>query len=342
MRALVARRYGAPDVLAVEDIPAPRPGAGQIRVRIRATAINPADLRALSGALRELAPLTFPHVPGSDFAGTVTEVGPDVTRFVAGDEVFGTGLPRATASMAAMLSTPPSLTTGTMAEYAVFEADTPAITRRPPGVAPHHAAGLPIPGLTALAVMRAGRFEAGERVLVTGAAGGVGGAVVPLLAAARAHVIAAAIPEDDRYVRGLGATDVIDYRTFDTVAETLRRYPDGVDAVVNLALPGSALVEVSRAVRPGGRVLNVAFPSPDRSAFDRADLRVDTVYSAARPGDLDQLAALAMAGTLPVTVSRQYPLDEAAQAYDDLVHTHVRGKLLVAVTGIAGTEDEGR
>jgi NADPH2:quinone reductase len=332
VRAVVARRYGPPEVLAIEDIPVPRPGSGQIQVRIRAAAINPADLRTLSGVLRELAPLVFPHVLGSDFAGTVTEVGADVTQFALGDEVFGVGLPRATAPMAAMLSTPPSLTTGTMAEYAVFEADTPAITRRPDGMAADHAASLPIPGLTALAVVRAGRFEAGEHVLVTGAAGGVGGAVVPLLAAARVHMIATAIPEDDRYVRDLGATEVIDYRTVDTVAETVRRYPGGVDAVVNLALPGPALIEVSHAIRSGGRLLNVAFPSPEPSAFDRADLTVDTVYSTARRGDLDQLASLAMAGTLPATVSRQYPLEEAARAYADLVHTHVRGKLLVAIT----------
>jgi NADPH2:quinone reductase len=329
MRAVVARRYGPPEVLAVEDIPVPQPGPGQIQVRIRVAALNPADLRTLSGVLRELSALTFPHVPGSDFAGTVTEVGANVTRFIPGDEVFGVGLPRATAAMASMLSIPPSLTTGAMAEYAVFEADTPGVTRRPDGLAADHAASLPIPGLTALAVMRAGGFEAGQRVLVTGAAGGVGGAVVPLLAAARVHVIATAIPEDDGYVRALGATEVIDYRTIDTTTETLRRYPGGVDAMVNLALPGPTLVEASRAIRSGGRLLNVAFPRPEPTVFDRADLTVQTVYSTARPGDLDHLAAQAMTDTLPPTISRQYPLEEATRAYGDLVHAHVRGKLLV-------------
>ncbi|MGW4798639.1 NADP-dependent oxidoreductase [Nonomuraea sp. NPDC004297] len=329
MRAVVAKRYGPPEVLAVEDVPVPRPGPGQIQVRIRAAALNPADLRTLSGVLRESASLAFPHVPGSDFAGTVTEVGPEVTRFAPGEEVFGVGLPRATPEIAAMLSTPPSLTTGAMADYAVFEAVTPAIIRRPAGLAADHAAALPIPGLTALAVVRAGRFEAGERVLVTGAAGGVGGAVLPLLAAAKVHVIATAIPEDDDYVRGLGATEVIDYRTADTVAETLRRHPGGVEAMVNLALPGPALVKASDAIRPGGHLLNVAYPSPDPAAFDRPDLTVRTVFSTARPGDLEELAARAMAGSLPATVSRRYPLAEAARAYADLVHTHVRGKLLV-------------
>lgn len=325
MRAVVAREYGS--VLSVEDMPVPRAGAGQIQIRVRAAALNPADLRSLSGAMKDLAPLTFPHVPGSDFAGTVTEVGVGVSRFAVGDEVFGVGLPRATEAMATMLSTPPSLTTGAMAEYAVFEADTPALTHRPPGLAPEHAATLPIPGLTAQAVVRAGQFSPGERVLVIGAAGGVGGATVPLLTTARLHVIATALPEDDDYVRGLGAAEVIDYRAADTVADTLRRYPDGVDAVVNLALPGPALVKVAEVIKPGGRLLNAAFPSPDPADFDCA---VETVFSNARPGDLHQLAAQAMAGTLPSTISRRFSLEEAPSAYRELVHAHVRGKFVVS------------
>jgi NADPH:quinone reductase-like Zn-dependent oxidoreductase len=298
---------------------------------VRAAALNPADLRSLSGVLRELAPLTFPHVPGSDFAGTVTSVGPDVTRFTIGDEVFGVGLPRATVEMASMMATPPSLTTGAMADFAVFEADTPAVAVRPRGLSAEHAATLPIPGRTAQAVLRAGQFSPGERVLVLGAAGGVGGAMVPLLAAAEVHVIATAISEDDQYVRDLGAAEVVDYRTVDTVAETLRRYPEGIDAVVNSALPGTALVKVSHAIRPGGRLINVAFPSPEPSMFDRADLTVETVFSNARPGDLDQLAAQAMAGALPSTISRRFTLEEAPGAYTELVHAHVRGKFLVTM-----------
>jgi NADPH:quinone reductase-like Zn-dependent oxidoreductase len=234
MRAVVARQYGGPEILAVEDVPVPRPGSGQILVRIRAAALNPADLRTLSGVLRELAPLTFPHVPGSDFAGTVAEAGPDAAGFAEGDEVFGTGLPRATAAMAAMLSTPPSLTTGAMAAYAVFEASTPAITRRPDGLRADHAASLSIPGLTALAVLRAGQFEP----------------------------IATALPEDDAYIRDLGAADVIDYRTADTIAETLRRHPGGVDAMVNLALPGPVLVDAGRAIRPRGPPSQRRLPEP--------------------------------------------------------------------------------
>ncbi|MGV9720947.1 NADP-dependent oxidoreductase [Nocardia beijingensis] len=331
MRAVVARKYGSPSVLSVEDVPVPRPGARQVLIRVRAVGLNPADLRSLSGVMRDLAPLTFPHVPGSDFAGTVTDIGGDVTRFAVGDEVFGVGLPRATEVMATMLSSPPSLTTGAMAEYAVFEANTPALAHRPSGLAPEHAATLPIPGLTALTLVRAGRFAPGQRVLVIGAAGGVGSAAIPVLTAAQLHVIATALPEDEGYVRELGAAEVIDYRAVDTVTETLRRHPQGVDAVVNLALPGAELVEVGKAIKAGGRLLNAAFPSPDPAAFAGADFTAETVFTHARPGDLDHLAAQAMTGALPSSISRVFSLEQAPKAYAELVEGHVRGKFVVTV-----------
>ncbi|BCJ29910.1 NADP-dependent oxidoreductase [Actinocatenispora sera] len=348
MKAVVAHGYGGPDALSVDDVAVPRPGPGQIQVRIGATALNPADLRTLSGVLRDLTPLQFPYVLGSDFAGAVTELGPGVDRYAVGEQVFGVGLPRATGRMATMLADPPSLTTGTMAEYAVFEADTAAIARRPAGLDPQHAATLPIAGLTALAILRAAGIEpvsagdpaggsgparprAGQdrTVLVIGAAGGVGGAVVPLLAAAGARVLATGVAADEGYLRALGAAEVIGYRDVDLVAELRRRHPEGVDVLVNLALPGSALPATSRVLRAGGRVLNAAFPSPDPAAFAGMAVHVDNVYAAAGPGDLDLLARYAVDGTLPSTIGRRYRLSEAPRAYADLVGTHVRGKLVV-------------
>ncbi|MEU6714267.1 NADP-dependent oxidoreductase [Nonomuraea sp. NPDC046802] len=329
MRALIAGGYGGVEVLELADRPVPQPGRGQIQVRIAAAGLNPADLRLVSGVFMESAPVAFPHVPGSDFAGTVTATGEGVERFAPGDEIFGLGLARAAGDMATALSSPPSFTTGTMAEYALFDADTPALALRPAELPAEHAAILPIAALTALPLLRAGDYTAGMTVLVIGAAGGVGGAVVPLLAARGVHVIGTAIPEDEAYVRGLGASEVIDYRSADLAEETLRRPPGGVDGLVNLALPGPSLPAVTRAVRQGGRLLNIAFPSPDPAT------KIETVYTRARPGDLDELAALAVKGVLPSTVTRRYPLEEAARAYADLVARHVAGKLLVTMGGVS-------
>ncbi|WP_433254462.1 NADP-dependent oxidoreductase [Streptosporangium sp. CA-135522] len=328
MKALVAAGYGGVEVLELLDVPVPQPGPGQIQVRITAAALNPVDLRLVSGMFKEWTPLVFPHVLGGDFAGTVTGVGTGVGRFALGDEIFGFGLPRTARAMAEPLFSPPSLTTGTMAEYAVFDADTPGLAVRSAEIPAEHAASLPTAALTALPLMRAGDFPAGAKALVIGAAGGVGGAVVPLLAARDIHVIATARPQDEQYVRGLGAAEVIDYSSTDTAVETRRRHPGGLDALVNLALPGTSLPAMARLVRPGGSLLNIAFPSPG------ADTGIVTVYMAARPGDLDEVAALAAKGVLPDTVTRRYPLEQAAQAYADLVNEHVVGKLIVT-TGSA-------
>ncbi|GAA3582224.1 NADP-dependent oxidoreductase [Nonomuraea rosea] len=326
MKALVARGYGGVEMLELTDVPVLAPGPGQIQVRITAAGLNPADLRLVSGVFKEAVPLTFPHVLGGDFAGTVTRAGEDVERFAPGDEIFGFGLVRSAGSMASVAAAPPSFTTGTMAEYALFDADTPALEHRPAGLDAGHAAVLPTAALTALPLLRAWDFTRGMKVLVIGAAGGVGGAVVPLLAARGVHVIATAIASDEGYVRGLGAAELIDYRSAEVADESLRRHPNGVDALVNLALPGTSLPAVARAVRPGGRLLNIAFPSPG------PDSGFETVYTKARPGDLEEVGALAVKGVLPDTVTRRYDLADAVRAYADLAHEHVRGKLLVAVS----------
>jgi NADPH:quinone reductase-like Zn-dependent oxidoreductase len=114
MRAVVAEDYGPPETLEVREMPVPRPGPGQVQVRVRASALNPGELRMLAGGLRAVAPLSFPHVVGGDFAGTVTELGSGVTRFAVGDEIFGLGLPRTVVGLAAHVASPPSLTTGTL------------------------------------------------------------------------------------------------------------------------------------------------------------------------------------------------------------------------------------
>ncbi|SNQ51343.1 Zn-dependent oxidoreductase, NADPH:quinone reductase [Frankia canadensis] len=329
MRAVIADDYGPPERLTVGELPIPRPDRGQIQVRVRATALNPGELRLLGGELREMAPLSFPHVIGGDFAGTVTEVGAGVTRFRVGDEVFGLGLPRHLRGLAAQVASPPSLTTGTLAEYAVFEADTPGLTIRPPGLSVEHAAALPTVGLTALPLIRALEHRRGDVVLVIGATGGVGGVLVPMLAAAGVHVIATASAGDGEYVRGLGARETVDHRAGDTADDVARRYPKGVDAVVNLALPGDDLADLARLIRPAGRLLNIVFPVHDPLSFTGSDLIVETLFTAAVPGDLDVLAEQALDGMLPNPIGRRYLLAEGARACVDLLRQHTRGKLVV-------------
>jgi NADPH:quinone reductase-like Zn-dependent oxidoreductase len=223
-----------------------------------------------------------------------------------------------------LVSSPPSFTTGTMAEYAVFD-DGPAVAHRPAGLGIEHAAALPIAGLAALQLFHAAKLRPGDTALVVGATGGVGSAVVPMLAAAGVHVLATAPAADQAWVRRLGASDAVDHRTVNPYTEARRRPPGGVDALVNLALTGGQLNGAGRAVRHGGQLLNIATPNFDASGLNRSDVSVTGVYTCARPGDLAHLAGLG----LPSPVSRLFPLTEGPRAYAAFAYEHTRGKLVV-------------
>jgi len=321
MKAVVATGYGPPERYEVAEVPVPRPGAGQIQVRITAAAINPADVRVPSGEFPGLA-LEFPYVPGNDFAGTVSEVGPGVTGYRVGDEVFGFAAPRV---LRAMLGVPnPSLTTGALAEYAVFETDTPFLAHRPAGLPADHAAALATAGMTARAVLATADVRPGETALVVGATGGVGTAVVPLLAAAKARVIATATSADAALLADLGAAGTIGYAP--------EAYPAGVDLAVNLTLPGDRLTDIARAVRPGGRLVTITYPVPQQDWIGRDDVRLHFVLDmAGEYGGMREVGEIAARGELPATIGRRYTLDEGARACVDFARRHTTGKLVVVV-----------
>ncbi|MFD9700758.1 NADP-dependent oxidoreductase [Lentzea sp. NPDC059081] len=318
MKAVVATSYGPPEDYEVADVPVPRPGPGQLQVRIAAASINPADVVLPGGAYRDSVALEFPHVPGNDFAGTVTEVGAGVTAFAVGDEIFGQAVPRALRAMAG--ATRPSLSTGSLAEYAVFEADTPLLTHRPPGLSATDAAALATTGLTARALLVTARPKAGETALVVGATGGVGTALVPLLAAAGMHVVATATAADEALLRDLGAAETVGYADV---------HPEGVDLAFNLVLPGDRLAGIAGAVRPGGRLLTITFPPPERV---RDDIGLEFVLDLdGALGGMREVAELAAGGALPATISRRYTLDEGPRACTDFLREHTTGKLVVTV-----------
>ncbi|MEV4532196.1 NADP-dependent oxidoreductase [Asanoa sp. NPDC049518] len=320
MRAVVATGYGPPESYEVAEVPVPQAGPGQIQVRIAAASINPADVRLPSGDFRDSVPLEFPHVPGNDFAGTVSAVGAGVTAFAVGDEIFGQAIPRALRAMAGQ--TRPSLGTGSLAEYAVFEADTPFLAHRPAGLALEAAAALPTVGLTARALLATAGIRAGERVLVVGATGGVGTTVVPLLAAAGAEVIATATTSDVELLRALGAAEVIGYSD----------YPSGIDVVINAVLPSDDLKRVASSLRPGGRLLTITYPVPEPGWLGRDDVDLHFVLDMdGALGGMREVAEAAVTGALRATIGRRYTLAEGPQACVDFARRHTTGKLVVSV-----------
>ncbi|MET7426728.1 NADP-dependent oxidoreductase [Dactylosporangium sp. NPDC005555] len=315
MRAVVVSDYGPPEQYTVGELPVPEPGPGQLQVRVAAASVNPGDIVIPGGRFRDLAALSFPHVPGNDFAGTVTAIGPGVTGYAEGDEIFGYAAPRA---IRPMLGPRPSMSTGTLAEYTVVEAGTPFVAHRPAGLTVEQAAALPTVGLAARALMATAGVRPGERVLVVGATGGVGTTLVPLLAAAGVTVVATATAEDADLVRGLGATEVIGYTG----------YPEEVDAAFNLTLPSDRLTGVAAAVRSGGRLLTITFPVPEQDWIGRDDVELRFVLD--MEGVHGGMREIAEDG-LRATIGRRYTLDEGARACVDFERRHTTGKLVVVM-----------
>ncbi|WP_329063455.1 NADP-dependent oxidoreductase [Streptomyces sp. NBC_01429] len=311
MKALVAPSYGPLDQLVVTDVPKPAPGPGQILVRVETAALNPLDAALVVGAMREMMPVEHPFVVGMDASGVVEAVGEGVTGYAAGDEVL------------AYTHFHP----GTIAEYTLVT-EGPDVAPRPAGLDAARAAALVSTSLTGECVLDAVAGETGQTLLVIGATGGVGSFVVQLASRAGLRVLATAAPADAEYVRGLGASEVIDYTAVDTLKEALRLAPDGVDAVVDLISRGPALAGTAAAVKEGGRLVSTLMGPTE---FERG-VTVTYVRMATRDGRLGALAERVLSGDLSVEVTATYPLSDAPKALAEFAAgRYTRGKVVVTV-----------
>jgi NADPH:quinone reductase-like Zn-dependent oxidoreductase len=328
MKALVANRYGSPEDLSVAEIAIPEPKAGQVQVRIAAASLNPTDIVAVSGAFDSLVQLQFPYILGNDFAGTITEVGDGVTEYRVGDEVFGTAMPRQLAFVAS--PTRPSLSTGALAEYAVFEADTPLITHRPENVSAEQAAALAIAGSAALKASRTGNVQPGEKVLVIGATGGVGTILLPLLASTGAEIVATArTAASTDALRALGADEIVGFDSAD--------YPADLDAIINLALPSHQLANAASHLRAGGRLVSIIWPAPTLQDLGREDVTLSFEMDMdGATGGMRDVADLASQGLLTAKVSATYTLNDAVKAATRFARGGNLGKIVVTMPDIPG------
>ncbi|MFI6519448.1 NADP-dependent oxidoreductase [Spirillospora sp. NPDC050679] len=300
MRAALVNEFGGPSAIEYGTTPRPAPGPGEVLVRVAGAAFNPSDAGLRSGLLRGVLPVEPPFVIGADVSGTVEAVGGGADGFAPGDRVIGR-LDRG----------------GAAAEYAVGTAAD--LVAAPVSVPLAEAAAIPVAGLTAWqALFEHGRVEAGMRVLVNGAGGGVGMFAVQLARHAGARVVATASPRSARAVRGYGADEIVDY----TRAPLSEAGP--VDLVLHL-VPGDAAALLP-LVRPGGALVSITGPvaAPPGS-------RVATAHFVAR-NDAAQLAglvALVDAGAVRVEAAVR-PLAEAAAVHRDAEAGRVRGKVVLA------------
>ena len=288
MKAVRFHEYGGPEVLRYEDVEQPAPGAGQVRIRVAATSFNGVDGNIRAGFMRGPIPVELPHTPGLDVAGTVDAIGDGVADIAVGDQVIG------------FL---PMTGTGAAADYVIAPAEI--LTGAPRNIPLADAAALPLVGLTAWqALFDHGKLTAGQRVLINGAGGAVGGYAVQLAKEAGARVIATAAPRSAERVRAAGADEVIDHTTTDLTSAVT----EPVDLALNLApVAPEQLAALVTLIRDGGALVNTTVWMPAPSDEARGVRGIDLFVRS----DADQLADLAArvgTGELRVEVAQRVPL----------------------------------
>lgn len=322
MRAIVQDVYGAPaDVMELRDIQKPTVTDDGVLIRVRAASVNPPDWAGVTGVpyiVRGSFGLRRPRngVRGTDVAGIVEALGKNVTQFAVGDEVFGTA-------------------EGAFAEYVAAPEHT--LVKKPASVTFEEAAGVPMAGLTALVALRdVGKVQRGQRVLITGAGGGIGTFAVQMARSLGAEVTGVCSTSKVDLVRSIGADHVIDYTKgdFTLLGE---RYDFVLDNVLK-----HSLTQLLRAVTPkgmlvpnGGQFYKRWFASVGVILIKAPLLsmvvsqRIRSVQPPQRREDLFALKALLESGKVKTVVGRTYPLSQTAQAILDFAEGHARGKLVI-------------
>ena len=302
MRAVSYAEFGGPEVLHVADLPGPVPGPGQVRVRVAASVVHPVDLMVRAGRFPAPLPTGLPYVPGWDVAGKVDAVGPSVGDFAVDDDVIG-------------FSPWVRTTVGAHAEYVVLEAAW--LTTAPTGISATEAATLPTSGLAAAQALDLLALPTGSSVLVTGAAGQVGGFALALARAAGLHATGIAGADDREFVEAQGAAFVP--RSDDPIVVT----PGGFDAVVDLAVIGPSLMEL---VRDGGGYVAASPPLRPKPVRGIRTSALSVLPDGARLGDLVKLVE---SGDIPLRVAGVYSFADEAAAHDRLARGGVRGGVVI-------------
>ncbi|MFF8814296.1 NADP-dependent oxidoreductase [Streptomyces pactum] len=307
MRAVSQKSFGGPEVLEVVETDRPEPGYTEVLVRVHASAVNPVDVAVRSGVYPLLG--EPPFVLGWDISGTVEEAGPGA-RFKPGDEVFGMPFfPRAASGYAEYVTVP-----------------SRQVARKPASIDHVHAAAIPLAALTAWhGLVDAARVGEGQRVLISRAAGGVGHFAVQIAKARGAHVIGLASAPKHDFVRGLGADEVIDYRTTD-YTEVL----SDLDVVLDANADGERSLSV---LRPGGTLVSIMeHADRERAAqVEAAGRRFAGIAVEPDYASLEAIAELVDAGRIRPHVDATFPLAEAGKAHELVGSGRAQGKVVLTV-----------
>jgi len=311
MHAMVIDEWGGPETLHEADVEAPPVGPDFVLIRNRAAGVNPVDTKIREGKLAAAFPSGFPLILGWDAAGVVEKVGPAVTLFRPGDEVYG-------------YIRRHHLQFGTYAEYAT--ATDTFFAPKPPGLSFEEAAAIPLSGLTAHQSLETVGVRGGETLFVGGGSGGVGHFAIQLGVVRGARVIATASERNQGFLRELGA-EPLDYAAGDVPARVRELTGGGgADAALDL-FGGDGREQAYAALRRGGRLVSVAQPPPGR----RDGYESHYVFVRPDGDELRDLADLVAAGELRPHVEEVFPLERAADAHERIEAGHARGKLVLSV-----------
>ncbi len=307
-RAIMYTSFGGPDVLELQDMAEPHAGSDEVRVRVAAAGLNPMDWMLSSMPdLAAMFDITLPSGFGSDFAGTIDEVGPNVKDFQIGDRVFGGALGRA------------------VADYIVLKvsSSTETLYHTPSGIPDVIASALPVAGLTADAALGVIGVTSGDTVLIGGAAGGVGTFAVQLAKLAGATVIGTGSEDSFDYLRTLGALPV----TYGPgLADRVRQLaPNGVDAATVLVGTETINVALALGISPARISAIAAGPNPPGGVHATGGVQ-------ASPGALDRITNAISSGKLTVPIAATFPIERTREAVILQRGGHVHGKVVITLS----------
>ncbi|MGW2786408.1 NADP-dependent oxidoreductase [Streptomyces populi] len=334
MKAFLVEKYGGPAGMRAAEVLEPQVGAEDVLVEIRAASVNPLDIKLRDGDFKAFLPYRLPLVLGNDLAGTVVRVGPSVTRFAAGDEVY---------------ARPDKDRIGTFAELiAVHQND---LAPKPATLTMAEAASLPLVALTAWqALVERARVRPGQKLLVHAGAGGLGSFAVQLAKALGAHVATTVSTAKVDLVKDLGADVVVDYRT-----QNFEEILDGYDVVLD-SLGGENLAKSLRVLKPGGMAISVAGPpdpafarelgvnpvlrlamtvlsSKTRRQAKRLGVTYSFLFMKASGDQLRELAPLLDSGKIRPVVDTVFPFDDTLHAMEYVEKGRAKaGKVVVSMT----------
>jgi NADPH:quinone reductase-like Zn-dependent oxidoreductase len=299
MKAVQFAAYGGPEVLRLAEVEEPHAGPGQVRIAVRAAGVNGIDWKIRAGFMREMMPLPLPAGTGVDAAGVIDEIGAGVAGVAAGDAVFGSG-------------------SQTYAEYAVLS----NWALKPAGLSFEEAAGYPVPAETAIRIVNQVGVIPGQTLLVSGASGGVGSAVIQFARQRGINVIGTASQSRHDYLRSLGAVPT----TYgDGLADRVRAIaPGGVDAALDIAGSG-VIAQLIELTGDPSKVLSIAdFSAPEHGAqVSSAPSNQASAYAEA--------GRLFSEGTFRIPVDQTFPMADAAQAQAASEAGHAAGRLIITV-----------